>query len=186
MMLINIVKRGVSTKNIIKRGYKTPRTTTKFELEEPVAQGDAKSREMYRIMDERGKLVAEKSPCESAAEAEELYKQMVVVNEMDKLGYDVQRQGRISFYMTQFGEEAESIGAGHCLSKEDVIYAQYREGGLLLVRGWSLDQFMNQLYSNELDIGKGRQMPMHFGSKELNFHTISSPLTTQQIGRAHV
>ena len=27
--------------------------------------------------------------------------------------------------------------------------------------------------------GKGRQMPIHYGSRELNFHTISSPLATQ-------
>jgi 2-oxoisovalerate dehydrogenase E1 component alpha subunit len=27
--------------------------------------------------------------------------------------------------------------------------------------------------------GKGRQMPIHYGAKQLNFHTISSPLTTQ-------
>ena len=38
---------------------------------------------------------------------------------------------------------------------------------------------MNQCYSNELDLGKGRQMPVHYGSKELNFQTISSPLCTQ-------
>jgi len=28
-------------------------------------------------------------------------------------------------------------------------------------------------------LGKGRQMPVHYGSNELNFHTISSPLATQ-------
>ena len=27
--------------------------------------------------------------------------------------------------------------------------------------------------------GKGRQMPIHYGSRALNFHTISSPLATQ-------
>jgi 2-oxoisovalerate dehydrogenase E1 component alpha subunit len=30
-----------------------------------------------------------------------------------------------------------------------------------------------------LDEGKGRQMPVHYGSKELAFQTISSPLGTQ-------
>ena len=30
-----------------------------------------------------------------------------------------------------------------------------------------------------MDLGKGRQMPVHYGSKELNYQTISSPLTTQ-------
>ncbi len=38
---------------------------------------------------------------------------------------------------------------------------------------------MWQCYGNIHGHGKGRQMPIHYGSKELNFHTISSPLATQ-------
>jgi 2-oxoisovalerate dehydrogenase E1 component alpha subunit len=38
---------------------------------------------------------------------------------------------------------------------------------------------MAQCYSNQHDSGKGRQMPIHYGSRALNFHTISSPLATQ-------
>ena len=48
-----------------------------------------------------------------------------------------------------------------------------------MYRGFTLDQFMNQCYSNALDGGKGKQMPVHYGSRELNFVTISSPLATQ-------
>jgi 2-oxoisovalerate dehydrogenase E1 component alpha subunit len=48
-----------------------------------------------------------------------------------------------------------------------------------MYRGFTLDEFMNQMYSNDLDYGKGRQMPVHYGRKSLNFHTISSPLGTQ-------
>jgi len=38
---------------------------------------------------------------------------------------------------------------------------------------------MNQCYGNCKDEGKGKQMPIHYGSKNLNFVTISSPLSTQ-------
>jgi len=46
-------------------------------------------------------------------------------------------------------------------------------------RGFSLDQFTDQCFSNDADLGKGRQMPVHYGCRALNFHTISSPLGTQ-------
>ena len=48
-----------------------------------------------------------------------------------------------------------------------------------MYRGFTLDQFMDQCYSNCADGGKGRQMPVHYGSKNHNFITISSPLATQ-------
>ena len=48
-----------------------------------------------------------------------------------------------------------------------------------MYRGFTLDDFMNQCYANNLDEGKGRQMPVHYGSTKYNFMTISSPLATQ-------
>uniref|UniRef100_A0A1A8NVQ4 2-oxoisovalerate dehydrogenase subunit alpha n=1 Tax=Nothobranchius rachovii TaxID=451742 RepID=A0A1A8NVQ4_9TELE len=51
--------------------------------------------------------------------------------------------------------------------------------GVLMYRGFPLDLFMAQCYANADDLGKGRQMPVHYGCKDLNFVTISSPLATQ-------
>jgi 2-oxoisovalerate dehydrogenase E1 component alpha subunit len=48
-----------------------------------------------------------------------------------------------------------------------------------MYRGFTLEQFCNQCYSNIEDVGKGRQMPIHYGSRDLSFVTISSPLATQ-------
>lgn len=107
------------------------------------------------------------------------YTQMVRLREMDKILQNAQRQGRISFYMTCRGEEAIHIGAASALENKDVVLAQYREAGILMWRGFTLDQFCNQCFSTNLDLGKGRQMPVHYGSRALNYHTISSPLGTQ-------
>lgn len=61
----------------------------------------------------------------------------------------------------------------------DTVFAQYREAGLLMWRGFTLEQFANQCFSNDADLGKGRQMPVHYGSRALHYQTISSPLGTQ-------
>lgn len=71
------------------------------------------------------------------------------------------------------------LGSASALNPKDTIFAQYREQGVLLYRGFTVQQAADQCFSNEGDLGKGRQMPVHYGSKELNFQTISSPLTTQ-------
>jgi len=81
--------------------------------------------------------------------------------------------------LTSYGEEATQFGSAAALSSEDVVFGQYREPGVLLWRGFTLDEFMSQCCSNQHDLGKGRQMPVHYGSKDFNFVTISSPLATQ-------
>lgn len=60
-----------------------------------------------------------------------------------------------------------------------MVFAQYREQGILLWRGFTVQQAADQCFSNEADLGKGRQMPVHYGSRDLHYQTISSPLGTQ-------
>ncbi|KAG1401530.1 hypothetical protein G6F60_006324 [Rhizopus arrhizus] len=133
----------------------------------------------YRVMDHTGTVLnPEHDPNLSKEEVTKCYKSMLLLHTMDGILYDAQRQGRISFYMTHYGEEA-MIGSAAALLPEDVVFGQYREAFMLVYRGFTLDEFVNQCFSNELDYGKGRQMPIHYGSKRLNFQTISSPLGTQ-------
>jgi 2-oxoisovalerate dehydrogenase E1 component alpha subunit len=90
-----------------------------------------------------------------------------------------QRQGRLSFYLTCTGEEASVGGTIAAFGPQDMVMGQYREQVALRFRGFTTEQFMNQLFGNVSDLGKGRQMPVHYGSRELNFMTIRSPLATQ-------
>ena len=62
-------------------------------------------------------------------ELQHMYKSMTMLNSMDKILYESQRQGRISFYMTNYGEEATHIGSAAALKKNDLVYGQYREAG---------------------------------------------------------
>jgi len=111
--------------------------------------------------------------------ATRIYDTCVFTRVLDERMLGAQRQGRISFYMTCTGEEASIIGSTAALDDEDVILAQYREHAAIRYRGFTTEQFMNQLFSNEKDLGKGRQMPIHYGSAALHYQTISSPLATQ-------
>ena len=58
-----------------------------------------------------------------------MYKDMTLLNVLDRILYESQRQGRISFYMTNFGEEATHIGSAAALNPRDLVYGQYREAG---------------------------------------------------------
>ncbi len=108
-----------------------------------------------------------------------MYKTLAFHRVLDERMVSSQRQGRLSFYMAALGEEAASVGGAAGLKPQDMIMSQYREQGALIFRGFSLENFMSQLFSNENDLGKGRQMPIHYGSKDLNYMTVSSPLATQ-------
>ncbi len=55
---------------------------------------------------------------------------MSLLHQMDTLLYESQRQGRISFYLTSFGETAAQIGSAAALNNKDLVYAQYRETGM--------------------------------------------------------
>ncbi|WP_077338378.1 thiamine pyrophosphate-dependent dehydrogenase E1 component subunit alpha [Pseudocolwellia agarivorans] len=111
--------------------------------------------------------------------AVKIYQSFVFHRVLDERMVASQRQGRLSFYLTALGEEATTIGGTAGLKPQDMIMAQYREQGALIFRGFSLENFMNQMFSNEKDLGKGRQMPIHYGSNDLNYMTVSSPLATQ-------
>lgn len=102
-----------------------------------------------------------------------MYKNMLLVSILDVIMFDAQRQGRLSFYMTSQGEEGTCVGSASALEKEDVIFTQYREAGVFVQRGFELQNFMSQLFANKKDGGRGRNMPVHYGSKELNIVSIN-------------
>lgn len=142
--------------------------------------GDALKIPTLRILKDDGSLYeGATAPQLDKVTALKMYNTMVFTRVLDERMLAAQRQGRISFYMQCLGEEAATVGSAAALHEQDMIMAQYREQGALRYRGFSLEQFMNQLFSNEKDLGKGRQMPVHYGSKDIHYMTISSPLGTQ-------
>ncbi|KAK3570882.1 hypothetical protein QTP86_029376, partial [Hemibagrus guttatus] len=135
---------------------------------------------VYRVMDRQGQIMNQsEDPNLSKDTVLNFYQKMTLLNTMDRILYESQRQGRISFYMTNYGEEGTHIGSAAALNSDDLVFGQYREAGVLMYRGFPLDLFMAQCYGNADDLGKGRLMPVHYGCRDFNFVTISSPLATQ-------
>jgi 2-oxoisovalerate dehydrogenase E1 component alpha subunit len=92
-----------------------------------------------------------------------------------------QRQKKMSFYMQSLGEEA--IGTAHALALEDgdMCFPTYRQQSLLLVRDYPMVDMICQLFSNERDPLKGRQLPVMYSVRDYGFFTISGNLATQFI-----
>ena len=104
---------------------------------------------------------------------------MMLTRALDDRMWQIQRQGRISFYMQSRGEEAVSIAQGMALRAGDMCFPSYRNQGLYLYRGIKLVDMMCQCLSNTRDMCKGRQLPVMYHSRAGNVFSISGNLGTQ-------
>ncbi|XP_014117905.1 PREDICTED: 2-oxoisovalerate dehydrogenase subunit alpha, mitochondrial-like [Pseudopodoces humilis] len=69
---------------------------------------------VYRVMDRQGHVLRPtEDPQLPKEQVLKLYKTMTLLNTMDRILYESQRQGRISFYMTNCGEEGTHVGGVH-------------------------------------------------------------------------
>ncbi len=132
-----------------------------------------------QIIEPGGKVHAELVPRLPPATLVRLYEAMVRTRILDTRMLALQRQGRIGFYGTCKGQEAATVGSGLALEERDWIFPALREGAVLLLRGFPLEQYVAQLIGNALDETHGRQMPCHFSSGRHRFVSLSSPIGTQ-------
>jgi pyruvate dehydrogenase E1 component alpha subunit len=136
--------------------------------------------ELQRVLDDEGQVIhPEREPDIAAAELRRMLETMLTVRFLDERLLRLQRQGRIGFYLTAFGEEATHVGPAWALRPGDWIYSSYREIGAAFYRGYPLRTFLCQLFGNVEDPVKGRQMPVHHSARAQNFVSISSPVGTQ-------
>jgi hypothetical protein len=52
--------------------------------------------------------------------------------------------------------QGSHVGSAAALADDDLVFGQYREVGVLMWRGFPLEQFMHQCYGNAKDIGMFR------------------------------
>jgi len=108
-----------------------------------------------------------------------MHRTMTLTRALDLRGMLYQRQGRLGFYLPSMGEEALQTGSAWALRKDDWLFPSYRVAGIALWRGAPLDKLVANCFGNADDNGLGRQMPVHYSLREVNWVSISSPLGTQ-------
>ena len=134
---------------------------------------------LVRVLDHDGKAVGPWDPKLGADKLRRMLRDMVLVRVFDERMFRAQRQGKTSFYMKSTGEEAVAVAAAHALDREDMCFPTYRQQGLLVARDYPLVEMMCQIYSNQGDKLKGRQLPIMYSDKEKGFFSISGNLGTQ-------
>ena len=134
---------------------------------------------IIRVLNRNGEAVGPWAGTLTGPELLEGLRHMLTLRAFDARMLTAQRQGKTSFYMQHMGEEAVSCAFRKALEPGDMNFPTYRQAGLLIAGGYPMVEMMNQIYSNEADPIKGRQLPVMYASKDHGFFSISGNLGTQ-------
>ncbi len=134
---------------------------------------------IIRVLDRDGEAVGPWAGTLTDEEVAAGLRHMMTLRAFDARMVTAQRQGKTSFYMQHMGEEAVSCAFRMALEDGDMNFPTYRQAGLLIAGGYPMVDMMNQIFSNEADPLKGRQLPVMYSAKEHGFFSISGNLGTQ-------
>ena len=137
------------------------------------------SHDLVRVLDDDHAAMGPWNPNLDWSDLQIALRWMVLTRIFDERMWQIQRQGRISFYIQSLGEEAVSIAQAMALRPGDMCFPSYRNQGLYLYRGAKLVDMMCQCLSNTRDMCKGRQMPIMYHDRAANVYSISGNLGTQ-------
>lgn len=136
---------------------------------------------IIRVTDPSGRAVGDWAGSLEPHAALKGLRDMLTLRAFDARMVIAQRQGKTSFYMQALGEEAVACAFQQALKEGDMNFPTYRQQGLLVAAGYPLELMMNQVYSNDADPLRGRQMPVFYSSRDFGYFSISGNLGTQYI-----
>jgi pyruvate dehydrogenase E1 component alpha subunit len=100
----------------------------------------------------------------------DLYYQMVLIRHMEERGAELYQAGKIGGFMHLYiGQEAVSTGLIAARRPQDRVITAYRDHGVAINCGISVNQVMAELLGKSTGISKGRGGSMHMADVTKNF-----------------
>lgn len=131
---------------------------------------------VFRVMDLEGKILAPEYENLSKEYLLKAFEIMCTSRQMDVVYNNAQRQNRITFYMTGTYEEAANVGAASAVKDTDALFLQYREFPMLMWRGVTPLDILNNLKGNKDDMVAGRCLALMNTYPDKNVFPGSAPL----------